>query len=155
MSNCHCGKNTSFDKCCYPIIQDLNIAETAEQVMRARFSAYATSSIDFLHDSLHPDNQADFEYEATKAWAENSKWHELHIIGTKAGQSGDKTGTVDFIAKFSDQCGTENEHCERSQFKRVNQTWYFCDGQTIVPTKIGRNDPCSCGSGKKYKKCCS
>lgn len=21
-------------------------------------------------------------------------------------------------------------------------------------TKIGRNDPCSCGSGKKYKKCC-
>jgi uncharacterized protein len=22
------------------------------------------------------------------------------------------------------------------------------------PTKIGRNDPCKCGSGKKYKKCC-
>lgn len=22
------------------------------------------------------------------------------------------------------------------------------------PTKIGRNDPCPCGSGKKYKKCC-
>ncbi|MFN9975212.1 MAG: SEC-C metal-binding domain-containing protein [Phycisphaerae bacterium] len=21
--------------------------------------------------------------------------------------------------------------------------------------KIGRNDPCSCGSGKKYKKCCA
>ena len=20
--------------------------------------------------------------------------------------------------------------------------------------KVGRNDPCSCGSGKKYKKCC-
>ena len=20
--------------------------------------------------------------------------------------------------------------------------------------KIGRNDPCSCGSGKKYKNCC-
>ncbi len=20
--------------------------------------------------------------------------------------------------------------------------------------KIGRNDPCTCGSGKKYKKCC-
>ena len=26
---------------------------------------------------------------------------------------------------------------------------------TIVkPEKIGRNDPCPCGSGKKYKKCC-
>jgi hypothetical protein len=24
----------------------------------------------------------------------------------------------------------------------------------IAPPKIGRNDPCPCGSGKKYKKCC-
>ena len=23
-----------------------------------------------------------------------------------------------------------------------------------VRTKVGRNDPCPCGSGKKYKKCC-
>ena len=28
--------------------------------------------------------------------------------------------------------------------------------QTVVrqSAKIGRNDPCPCGSGKKYKKCC-
>jgi len=25
---------------------------------------------------------------------------------------------------------------------------------TAAPKKIGRNDPCPCGSGKKYKKCC-
>jgi preprotein translocase subunit SecA len=24
----------------------------------------------------------------------------------------------------------------------------------VVSEKIGRNDPCPCGSGKKYKKCC-
>jgi SWIM/SEC-C metal-binding protein len=24
----------------------------------------------------------------------------------------------------------------------------------IVSEKVGRNEPCSCGSGKKYKKCC-
>ncbi len=24
----------------------------------------------------------------------------------------------------------------------------------IAPLKVGRNDPCPCGSGKKYKKCC-
>ena len=23
-----------------------------------------------------------------------------------------------------------------------------------VEPKVGRNDPCPCGSGKKYKKCC-
>lgn len=27
--------------------------------------------------------------------------------------------------------------------------------KTVVkPPKVGRNDPCPCGSGKKYKKCC-
>jgi len=24
----------------------------------------------------------------------------------------------------------------------------------IVENKVGRNEPCPCGSGKKYKKCC-
>ena len=24
----------------------------------------------------------------------------------------------------------------------------------IAPPKVGRNDPCPCGSGKKYKNCC-
>ena len=24
----------------------------------------------------------------------------------------------------------------------------------VIPEKIGRNEPCPCGSGKKYKKCC-
>lgn len=27
-------------------------------------------------------------------------------------------------------------------------------GQAVDKMKVGRNDPCPCGSGKKYKKCC-
>ena len=27
-------------------------------------------------------------------------------------------------------------------------------GPAIAHNKVGRNDPCPCGSGKKYKKCC-
>ena len=26
--------------------------------------------------------------------------------------------------------------------------------KTVASQKVGRNDPCPCGSGKKYKKCC-
>ena len=26
--------------------------------------------------------------------------------------------------------------------------------QAVSTTTVGRNDPCPCGSGKKYKKCC-
>ena len=37
-----------------------------------------------------------------------------------------------------------------SKVKRVN-----CKVPVIATTdKVGRNDPCTCGSGKKYKKCC-
>ena len=28
------------------------------------------------------------------------------------------------------------------------------EGKNTTPKKVGRNDPCPCGSGKKYKKCC-
>jgi hypothetical protein len=24
----------------------------------------------------------------------------------------------------------------------------------VMPPKVGRNEPCPCGSGKKFKKCC-
>jgi uncharacterized protein YecA (UPF0149 family) len=28
------------------------------------------------------------------------------------------------------------------------------DAPVVATVKVGRNDPCPCGSGKKYKKCC-
>ncbi|MAV75342.1 MAG: hypothetical protein CL691_01800 [Cellvibrionales bacterium] len=154
MSDCHCGKQLSFEDCCQMIINDLRLAKTAEQVMRARYSAYVTGEIDFLHDSLHPDNRGEFDFDSTQQWAESSHWHSLNIIGLKAGTEQDKTGSVDFIAHYTDADEVDHRHCERSQFKRAESSWFFCDGQTIAPEKIGRNDPCSCGSGKKYKKCC-
>ncbi|MGN1324764.1 MAG: SEC-C metal-binding domain-containing protein, partial [Candidatus Spyradenecus sp.] len=56
---------------------------------------------------------------------------------------------------------TDFEHHERSLFKRVDGQWKFIDGELVKPKPIvneqprpGRNDPCPCGSGKKYKKCC-
>jgi SEC-C motif-containing protein len=45
-------------------------------------------------------------------------------------------------------------------FKQINGDWKYVAGNVIPTTvtrvgdKIGRNDPCPCGSGKKYKKCC-
>ena len=37
--------------------------------------------------------------------------------------------------------------------KEIQRQWR--DSKTIInENKIGRNDPCTCGSGKKYKKCC-
>ncbi|UNB77983.1 SEC-C domain-containing protein [Escherichia coli] len=34
---------------------------------------------------------------------------------------------------------------------KENGQWYYIDG---TRPQICRNDPCPCGSGKKFKKCC-
>lgn len=41
-----------------------------------------------------------------------------------------------------------------SQERRDEITREFRRSKMAVSNKIGRNDPCPCGSGKKYKKCC-
>ena len=48
---------------------------------------------------------------------------------------------------------------EISEFHLIDNKWYYVDGkkpaiQEPTTAKIGRNDSCPCGSGKKYKKCC-
>ena len=51
------------------------------------------------------------------------------------------------------------EDVKREQVAKVTSESSGGDvkGRTVVKTKsqkVGRNDPCPCGSGKKYKKCC-
>lgn len=43
---------------------------------------------------------------------------------------------------------------ERSRFVQVDGEWKYEDGD-LFNSNIQRNEPCPCGSGKKYKKCCA
>ena len=49
----------------------------------------------------------------------------------------------------------ELSHNDRSAFQASNSSQKKSDNKTFVrdQDKIGRNEPCPCGSGKKYKKC--
>ncbi len=48
---------------------------------------------------------------------------------------------------------TWSEILTKEQMKDIKKT--YVDSVTVrIENKIGRNDPCPCGSGKKYKKCC-
>lgn len=38
--------------------------------------------------------------------------------------------------------------------KAVDNMDIILKQKIVVSTKVGRNSPCPCGSGKKYKKCC-
>jgi SEC-C motif-containing protein len=158
MSNCYCGSGVTYADCCEPIIESKRTAETAEQLMRARYSAYVGAQMDFIFETTHPDHRQNYDHEGTKEWAENSEWLGLDIVGTSKGGLEDNSGQVEFIARFREK-ETLREHHENAQFLKDDGRWYFTEGAMVKPkpiivTKIGRNDPCTCGSGLKYKKCC-
>jgi SEC-C motif-containing protein len=121
--------------------------------MRSRYSAYALGEIDYLvatHDPKQPPDR-----DAIARWAKSARFSELEIVEVEAGGPDDDVGVVEFRAKFSEN-GVEQEHRERSRFARIDGRWFYVDGaapKKRIP-KPGRNDPCPCGSGKKYKKCC-
>jgi SEC-C motif-containing protein len=160
MNACPCGSGRDFEQCCGPLLAGERQPETAEALMRARYTAYAKADIAFLTESLHPDHRFDHDEAATRRWAERSEWLGLEIVETSGGQAADDEGEVEFIATFKEK-GAVRRHHERSRFRRQAGRWYFVDGEPVAPRtrvnaapKVGRNDPCPCGSGRKYKKCC-
>ena len=65
---------------------------------------------------------------------------------------------VEFIATGRVENTAVTLH-EISRFQKEDDQWLYVDGD-IHPSKkaangVGRNSPCPCGSGKKFKKCCN
>lgn len=155
---CPCGTGKSFGDCCEPLITGARAALTAEELMRSRYSAYATVATGYIFETTHPDHRADFDEKGTRQWAESSQWEGLEIVATQAGGPDDIKGKVEFIARYRDG-EVHRTHHELADFAKLDGAWYFVDGAGVKPrpatsTKVGRNDPCTCGSGQKYKKCC-
>ena len=158
MSNCPCGSGFHYGECCEPVIRESRPAETAEQLMRARYSAYDRVETDFLFNSTHPKHRKGYDHKGTREWAERAEWLGLEIVDTKMGSEGDNTGVVEFIARFKEK-GVVREHHEMASFKKEEGAWFFTEGsmvkqKPITVQKTGRNEPCPCGSGLKHKKCC-
>jgi SEC-C motif-containing protein len=173
--NCACGSGLEFSSCCEPFLAGKSMPETAEKLMRSRYTAFTQVNVEYLKKTLAPESRSDFDEAATKKWAQEAKWKGLQILECKNGGPNDKKGTVEFIATYQVD-GEGLDHHEVSQFRKSDSgQWYFVDGdshthaegeghahhhhakpQTVQreSPKIGRNDPCVCGSGKKYKKCC-
>ena len=160
-TSCPCTSGQSYDDCCAPYIRGDQVPLTAESMMRARYSAHTLADMDFIVNTHHPDSAADINIEGTRSWAEDSQWLGLDILGTQRGGEDDKTGKVEFIAHYRDRNGNRQHHHEISLFDKINGEWRFRDAELPEVSqvkrdtpKVGRNEPCPCGSGKKYKKCC-
>jgi SEC-C motif-containing protein len=145
---CPCGSGIALDDCCGKWHQG-QPAPSAERLMRSRYSAYSLGLIDYLVATTLPAQQAALDRDSMRAWSLGSTWLGLEVEGSELI---DTHAFVTFTARWHDGDG-EHSHRERSAFVQQAGRWYFID--PTVPLKAGRNDPCPCGSGQKFKKCCA
>ena len=154
-SLCVCGSGLDYGQCCFPYHLGEQLPTTAEALMRSRFTAYALRNTDYILKTwaggVQPD-KIDFSKDPIT-------WQLLEIVATKKGGSKDTKGTVEFKA-FYEQDGDERVLHELSRFVKVNGRWLYVDGvvrsvgNVVRQANEGKNAPCPCGSGKKFKRCC-
>ena len=126
--------------------------------MRSRYTAYSLKNIQYLIETTHPGQQERIIQQKIYQQSTGTLWQKLEVVDTEAGIASDMTGIVEFKAWFKESLsGPEKVHHERSSFIKKEGLWYFVyPGMALIKTEnVGRNDPCPCGSGKKYKKCCA
>ena len=159
---CPCGSKTAYAECCGPLHRGEREAETAAELMRSRYAAFVKQQVDYIIETSHSEAHKDLKRDEIEAWARDSTWHGFEIIDVQAGGPDDDQGLVEFMAFYDDAEGNEVEHHEKSIFAREEGKWRFLDGMPgkqepyrREEPKVGRNDPCPCGSGKKFKKCCA
>lgn len=151
---CPCGSQNAYEECCGLYISGEKDAPTAEALMRSRYTAYTRQDDSYLLKTWHPDTRPS----DNPSDDDSTTWTGLEVIRTENGQETDSKGIVEFIAYCNVKGATSHLH-EISQFIRENNRWYYLEGKGQQPVrrdtpKVGRNDPCPCGSGKKFKKCC-
>lgn len=152
---CYCLSKRLFEDCCQPIIEGQSPAATAQELMRSRYTAHALGNIDYLMDTWA--HAGDLR-ENTQQWVESHDWLGLQILHSRRGLKHHKDGTVEFIAYYRVKGAEAREaHHELSNFEQRDGKWFYIDGSTPegAPKKTGRNDPCPCNSGKKFKRCCA
>lgn len=156
ISFCHCKSGRLYDECCGPLLAGERIALTAEALMRSRYTAYVVRDIAYLLRSWHLSTRPD------KINPDDIlEWHDLHIVRTEKGMEVDSEGIVEFKAISFFQKKEWRLH-EVSHFVKEDGHWLYVDGDIKDESspverrvlKVGRNDPCHCGSGRKFKKCC-
>ncbi|MCC6334560.1 MAG: SEC-C domain-containing protein [Myxococcales bacterium] len=150
--SCPCGSGDSYEACCAPRHDGAVPAETAEALMRSRYCAFVRGLGDYLaatHDApSHAKESAE-----TSRWAKSVGWLGLTVQGQEAGGVGDEQGTVEFSARYLED-GAVVTLQEKSRFVKRDGKWLYASGTpTVTRTKVERNAPCPCGSGRKFKQC--
>lgn len=148
---CPCQSRKKYQYCCGIYLSGKELPETAVQLMRSRYTAFATADVDYILATRHPDTRQENKRKQIANSLKNTSWLGLNIIDTSQGKKQDTIGYVEFVAIL--KTNEIKQIHERSKFVKVDGKWFYLEGE-ILPNFIPkRNDNCWCGSGKKYKKC--
>ena len=86
---CPCASGKTYGECCGPILGGERKADTAVELMRARYSAYAVGNVEFLYASSGPEARSEFDEKTTRDWSTSAKWHGLEVLSTVRGGNDD------------------------------------------------------------------
>ena len=145
---CPCGSQKELAACCGLYIDGGQLAPDPETLMRSRYTAFCQNNVEYLKKTWHPET-----YPEDLGNDEPNTWVGLEIIDSSV--DGDE-GEVEFKARLIFDNRLEVLH-ETSHFDKINGAWLYHsgdfenDGQNVI--KIGKSDPCPCGSGKIFKNC--
>ena len=128
LSSCPCKSGRSYGDCCMPFHHLKAKPETAEQLMRSRYSAYFFRRVEYLVDTTHPDTRVSNLRKELEDSVHQINWSHLEIVGTSKGGKEDKVGKVEFVASYFVN-GELNELHETSRFKRFKGAWKYLDGK--------------------------
>ena len=168
MQECPCGSVFPYTDCCGILIRGTTVADTAEDLMRSRYTAHVVKEWDYLVQTRRSDERKDLQDLATAN--KGVEWKKLEVWHSHKGGQADEEGEVTYSATFEKDGKTETLK-ETAIFLKEKGRWVYCGERSqpkITPpkssrsakpfvrtgAKVGRNDPCPCGSGKKHKKCC-
>jgi len=150
--DCPCGSGARYRVCCGPRHDGTKPAETAEALMRSRYSAFVLGEGEYLVETRAAPPRIG-EAEELGQWGRSVTWLGLTVTQTEEGGVNDERGRVSFEARFLED-GEVVTLAESSRFLRDTGKWRYLDGEPkVTRAKVERNQPCPCGSGKKFKQC--
>ncbi|TQV64748.1 MAG: hypothetical protein FNT29_04015 [Halothiobacillaceae bacterium] len=122
---CPCGSGYSYSSCCGRFIDQGVLPETAEQLMRSRYTAFTQANEAYLLASWHESTRpVALGFDADEAVT----WVGLRIDRVEAGGVQDDRGVVCFVARSRWGGGRVRRLHECSRFVREQGRWFYVDG---------------------------
>ena len=117
--DCPCGSGIEYAECCGRLHSGATNAQTALELMRSRYSAFAVGDAGYLLRTWHPSRRP-----RTLSLDPALRWTRLAILETRDGGLFDATGTVQFRAMYVRQ-GRRGILAETSRFVRQDRHWTY------------------------------